>query len=110
MQHDPIGMDEPRGLPLDAVTIAEQLRAHGYATHAVGKWHIGFYTWNHMPTRRGFDSYLGILCQVLFCLIKKAPVLIKYSTIFQVEAHSRTGFECKFFILKSLNQVFYRLC
>jgi arylsulfatase A-like enzyme len=42
-------------LPLDKVTVAEALRAHGYATAMFGKWHLGNGPRYH-PARRGFDE------------------------------------------------------
>jgi len=42
-------------LPLDRDTIADQLKAAGYATGMFGKWHIGE-TGDHHPARRGFDE------------------------------------------------------
>jgi hypothetical protein len=49
----------PNVLPIEEVTVAQHLKAAGYATHMVGKWHLGFMTWEHTPTERGFDSHLG---------------------------------------------------
>jgi arylsulfatase A-like enzyme len=48
------------GLPLDQKTIADRLRAAGYATGLVGKWHQGFGPAFH-PQARGFDDYFGFL-------------------------------------------------
>ncbi len=47
------------GLAADEVTIAERLKALGYATACVGKWHLGDQP-EFLPTRHGFDRYLGI--------------------------------------------------
>ena len=46
-------------LPLNETTLAQRLKSAGYATHAVGKWHLGFRSWNCTPTQRGFDSFFG---------------------------------------------------
>lgn len=48
-----------KGLHPDEITIAELLRANGYATACVGKWHLGDQL-PFLPTRQGFDYYLGI--------------------------------------------------
>lgn len=44
-------------LPLEEITIAERMKAHGYGTLHVGKWHLGeegFY-----PEDQGFDVNIG---------------------------------------------------
>ena len=51
--------DSKGGLPAAEVTIAEALQANGYATACIGKWHLGHLP-PFLPTRNGFDSYLGI--------------------------------------------------
>ena len=47
------------GLPRSEVTLAEALRERGYATAAIGKWHLGHLP-EHLPARHGFDEYFGI--------------------------------------------------
>lgn len=44
-------------LPLEEVTIAEALRAAGYATMLAGKWHLG--DGAHTPENQGFEVNLG---------------------------------------------------
>ncbi|MEO0510308.1 MAG: sulfatase [Verrucomicrobiota bacterium] len=51
--------DRPGGLDPKYVTIAEVLKTVGYATAAVGKWHLGDKP-KYLPTSQGFDSYYGI--------------------------------------------------
>jgi arylsulfatase A-like enzyme len=47
------------GLNPTEVTVAERLKEKGYATQMVGKWHLGDQP-EFLPTRQGFDHYLGI--------------------------------------------------
>ena len=57
-EFNPIG--EGVGLSLAETTIADRLKAAGYATGLVGKWHLGGGPEYH-PLRRGFDEFYGFL-------------------------------------------------
>ncbi|XP_020289254.1 arylsulfatase B-like [Pseudomyrmex gracilis] len=59
MQGFPLRGAEPRGIPLNVTLLPQYLQRLGYATHLVGKWHVGYHTRNHGPTRRGFDTFFG---------------------------------------------------
>jgi arylsulfatase A-like enzyme len=48
------------GLSLNEKTLAEKLKAAGYRTGMVGKWHLGHADKFH-PLSRGFESYYGFL-------------------------------------------------
>jgi arylsulfatase A-like enzyme len=51
--------DSTGGLPPGEITIAELLKARGYATAAIGKWHLGHLP-QFLPMAQGFDEYFGI--------------------------------------------------
>jgi arylsulfatase A-like enzyme len=51
--------DSTGGLQPEEITVAEVLKARGYATGMVGKWHLGVQP-QYLPTTQGFDSYFGI--------------------------------------------------
>src|SRR5262249_49704826 len=51
--------DSAGGLPSSEITIAESLKTRGYATTAIGKWHLGSQP-EYLPTKQGFDAYYGI--------------------------------------------------
>jgi len=51
--------DSTGGLQPDEITIAEMLKPRGYATAAIGKWHLGVLP-EYLPMNQGFDSYFGI--------------------------------------------------
>ena len=48
-----------RGMHADEWTLPEMLKAKGYATACIGKWHLGDQP-PHLPTAHGFDEYYGI--------------------------------------------------
>lgn len=47
------------GLAAEEVTLAELLRARGYATGCFGKWHLGHVA-GLLPLDQGFDSFFGV--------------------------------------------------
>ncbi len=47
----------PLQLPLEEVTLAERLKAAGYATASIGKWHLGGKGFG--PNEQGFDVNVG---------------------------------------------------
>jgi len=53
-------LDAPQGLPREEVMLAERLKAAGYATGLIGKWHLGKDEEDH-PNARGFDEFFGFL-------------------------------------------------
>lgn len=54
-----LGPDSKGGIPDGEITLAQALKARGYATMCIGKWHLGHHP-QFLPTRHGFDHYLGI--------------------------------------------------
>ncbi len=46
------------GLPLSETTMAQRLKALGYVTGLIGKWHLGVVEHFH-PLNRGFDEFFG---------------------------------------------------
>ena len=52
-----------RPIPDEAVTIAELLKAEGYATAAMGKWGLGYPGSEGDPNHQGFDLFYGYNCQ-----------------------------------------------
>ncbi|XP_076441945.1 arylsulfatase B-like [Babylonia areolata] len=58
-QSESISAKVPLFLPDDQPILPQTLKSLGYATHMVGKWHLGFCNWRFTPTYRGFDSFYG---------------------------------------------------
>jgi len=56
----PPRFSDENGLPLTERTVADEMKAAGYRTVALGKWHLGYADKFH-PCSRGFDHYWGFL-------------------------------------------------
>ena len=52
--------DSATGIHPDELTLPELLKANGYATACIGKWHLGFQQ-PFLPRNQGFDHYYGLL-------------------------------------------------
>ncbi|OYW76763.1 MAG: hypothetical protein B7Z37_07160 [Verrucomicrobia bacterium 12-59-8] len=59
--HDANPTKAGRELLLSETTIAQHLKAAGYTTGIVGKWHLGDTSPEFMPTARGFDFAMGTI-------------------------------------------------
>lgn len=53
------------GLPLTETTFANRMHDLGYATCAVGKWHLGGRP-EYLPMKRGFDEFFGTVANTPF--------------------------------------------
>ncbi|KAJ8297960.1 hypothetical protein KUTeg_024491 [Tegillarca granosa] len=57
--HGIIENNAPGFLPEKFKLLPQKLKDLGYATHMVGKWHLGFCNLRYTPTYRGFDTFMG---------------------------------------------------
>jgi arylsulfatase A len=55
-----LGIGDARGLKPRETTMGELLKARGYSTGLIGKWHLGDSPQYH-PLEHGFDTFFGIL-------------------------------------------------
>ena len=56
-----IGSPDPWGVPLDEVFFPELLQQRGWTTAVFGKWHMGMFKKEYLPTSRGFNYSTGML-------------------------------------------------
>jgi len=98
------------GLPRNVPTLAEKLKAAGYATAMVGKWHIGFQP-GLRPWERGFDYYYGFLSGAHTYLPGGADVdaVVRNGTAVEVQEYLTDAFgrESAEFIRRSKEKPFF---
>ena len=81
----PVDPNDTRGLPLTEKTIADHLKAAGYHTGIVGKWHLGEAPPFH-PSRRGFDEFIGFISgghNYFTDKYRDSPPLNHYNTVLE---------------------------
>lgn len=61
LQHEVILPSAPWGVPLKYKMLPAYLEDKGYKTHLIGKWHLGFFMDEYLPTKRGFHTFYGYL-------------------------------------------------
>lgn len=54
-----LGPNARHGISSEETTLGEVFKNAGYATAAIGKWHLGHHP-EFLPTRHGFDRYYGL--------------------------------------------------
>ena len=59
-EFNPSGGDSAAGMSTDEPTVADAMRAAGYRTGLIGKWHLGSQP-EHHPVNRGFDEFFGMV-------------------------------------------------
>jgi arylsulfatase A-like enzyme len=91
--------EDATGLALGSATLASRLRAAGYATAGVGKWHLGSAEGQH-PLDVGFDQFTGLLkgARSYFPKLKKSPsALTRIERNREIVPESELGYLTDFF-------------
>eukprot|EP01050_Picozoa_sp_SAG11_P022981 SAG11_NODE_4487_length_1877_cov_1.735096_1_plen_361_part_10 len=58
-QGNTLAANAPWGISLEETFLPQNLKDAGYITAMWGKWHLGMWTEDYTPTRRGFDEFVG---------------------------------------------------
>ena len=96
------------GLNPEEETLAELLKAQGYATACIGKWHLGEAP-EILPTKQGFDSYFGMAGpnQGISDLYRDTEVIEKKADVKIDDLTQRYTTEAIEFIRKSKDKPFF---
>jgi hypothetical protein len=72
------------GLSLDEILFPQILQENSYETHLVGKWHLGHFARDYLPTARGFTTFLGYLTGEIYPLTKRLARLDTFIDFLQM--------------------------
>eukprot|EP00484_Ammonia_sp_Unknown_P016451 CAMPEP_0197034286 /NCGR_PEP_ID=MMETSP1384-20130603/12442_1 /TAXON_ID=29189 /ORGANISM="Ammonia sp." /LENGTH=634 /DNA_ID=CAMNT_0042464193 /DNA_START=33 /DNA_END=1934 /DNA_ORIENTATION=+ len=59
LQAGVLHQNQPFGLTRQVSMLSNEFQYHGYTTHIIGKWHLGYQAYEYTPVYRGFDSFYG---------------------------------------------------
>lgn len=83
LQHEVIQPASPWGLPLKFQILPEFLNTIGnYTSHIVGKWHLGHYKKEYLPTNRGFSTFFGYFIDQIDYFTRQYPYKEKGETVY----------------------------
>lgn len=81
MQYHLISTGGDWGLNTTEILLPEILRTYGgYATYGVGKWHLGHFSNEYLPTARGFDQFMGYMSGEVYPWSKEFGLSSTYYT------------------------------
>ncbi len=79
MQFGTIQLSEPFGLDVRETLFPQVLKSlGGYTSYIIGKWNLGHYCPQLLPTARGFDFFIGYLDGLNYYWSKRNPSSDKY--------------------------------
>ncbi|QHT65725.1 sulfatase [Rhodocytophaga rosea] len=84
-----LGPNSRIGLNLQEETLAELLKARGYATGIFGKWHLGDDS-TFLPLQHGFDEYFGVPYSHDMWPLHPNQAQANYPPLFWIEGSQRT--------------------
>jgi arylsulfatase A-like enzyme len=94
------GAGDKFGLPVEEKTIANRLKDAGYATIAIGKWHLGWAQPGFRPTARGFDAFYGTTANSAFYNVRlvdtrksQEPVKVNDDSFYTTDAYADRAVE-----------------
>ena len=87
MQYGNLFNDSPFGLATHYELLPEVMQKQNYATHIVGKWDVGAYAHDMWPTKRGFDSFFGMVGDAFDWVTHKADLDYAHEDDFYTDLH-----------------------
>lgn len=83
-------LSQTGGFAAGVTTIADRMKAQGYTTGMIGKWHMGYIDGVNRPNDVGFDEFFGFLSGSRSYYLEGGPANVMLRNDVNVEAQWRT--------------------